>query len=309
MSRPPKSQDSIGKFILMVFTAPLVLLALLYICFAIFAVFSFQPSPKKRVLQTINLTLLTEKSYYLERGKFTENYDELAIGVITNDSPKKPYDFQLRDLGDNFIVVARHESPQDDIEKTTFGTIQVLKSQEIRQLNTKSQWQYLEIVSSICQSEKLGTPLPSDLQLASKADRCPIGYKLSDRKVTRSHQPQTNINFVLVEQRRTYKSKGKFTKNITETPNFIKVNPEQYDYRIQTTPKQIIVSAQPKSFQDPRNWTYLAISKVDRSIKNKDSQITNLYCESEKQNIPIPTSSELDKIDKGCPVGYKQHHN
>ncbi|WP_295617599.1 hypothetical protein, partial [Chamaesiphon sp. GL140_3_metabinner_50] len=198
----------------------------------------------------------------------------------------------------------RHESPQDDIEKTTFGTIQVLKSQEIRQPNTKSQWQYLELVSSICQSEKLGTPLPSDLQLASKADRCPIGYKLAERKVTtRSHQPQININFILMEQRRIYQSKGKFTKNIIGTPNFVKVNPEQYDYRIQTTPKQIIVSAQPKSFKDTRNWTYLAISKVNPKIENKYSQITDLYCESEKQNISIPTPSELDK-DKGCPVGY-----
>ena len=303
MSRSPKSQDSIGKFILIVLVAPFILPVL----FGIVEIIVFQPSPKKYVLQTTNLILRTEKSHYLENNKFTENYDDLAIGVITNDSPKKSYDFQLRDLGDNFIVVARHESPKDDIEKTTLGTIQVLKSQEIRQPNKKNQWQYVEIVSSICQSEKLGTPLPSDLQLTSQAARCPIDYKLSDRSVTKSHLPQTNIDFVLIEQRRIYKSQGKFTKDVTGTPNFVKVNPEQYHYRIQTTPKQIIVSAQPKSFQDPRNWTYLAISKVERKIRNQELQITDLHCESEKQNIPIPTPSELDEMNEDCPVGYKHH--
>ena len=68
----------------------------------------------------------------------------------------------------------------------------------------------------------------------------------------------------------------------------------------------MIVSARPKSNQDPSNWTYLAIAKED--INRKYSFI-EIYCESPIANIAIPNIADITKLSKDCPAGYKKYYS
>ena len=159
------------------------------------------------------------------------------------------------------------------------------------------------MASFICSSEKLGTPLPTDIELIKVSNECPVGYTQHSKENFSVHVPKSNTYNILKEQFKIYERQQKFTEDLSGTPGLIMTNPEQYRYRIQATARQVIISAQPKSFKDPSDWTYLAITEVeDSKIKNSFTR----YCESEIPNIPIPNIPDIAKLSKDCPTGYKR---
>ncbi len=137
-----------------------------------------------------------------------------------------------------------------------------------------------------------------------KKNNCPNGYVQFTGSLFREHVAGNNVVSILDRQVDTYRKQQKFTKDTTLPPSFIQLDPEIYSYQIQVTPKQAIVSARPKSNQDPSNWTYLAIAKEDI---NRKSSFIQIYCGSPIANIAIPNIAETTKLSKNCPTGYKKY--
>jgi Type IV pilin-like G and H, putative len=275
------------------------------------------PSHHNHTVAKVAAVSHAQKEFYIKHGKFNKSDSNLdSIAMVGGNLPNW-YQLEMKDIDRKLIVAVRHKSPKDDKEKSSFGIIQVLKSEQIQQSKQKNQvqWQNLQILSVICKSEKSGIPLPSDIELANfsvdgtslKENRCPVGYTQESTDWERVHLPTSNIYRILAEQYETYEHQKKFAGNLPSTPNFITTNTDNYHYQIQANAKQLIVSAQPKSFEDPSDWTYLAIIEV-KDGKRKDP-FNRRYCRSETPNISIPTIAAIAKLSKDCPAGYKWHFN
>ncbi|WP_310481407.1 hypothetical protein [Chamaesiphon sp. VAR_48_metabat_403] len=271
----------------------------------------FKPMPRKERAKLINLgsirrVFVRQYEYYKTHAKFSENINNLNDASELLDLFEKGYQTETQADTNSAITAAIDPSSENN---NTFGVIKILKSKYI---SKKVGFQYAEGLYFLCSSGKGGTLLPSKMQFANmvssitslKNNNCPNGYVQIAGSIFREHLAGNNIMVLLNRQINVYGEQQKFIKETTLPPSFIQIEPEIYSYQIQVTPKQAIVSARPKSNQDPSNWTYLAIAKEDI---NQKSSFIQLYCESPIANIAIPNIADTTKFSKDCPTGYKKY--
>ena len=131
------------------------------------------------VKEQIKKIIDEQKENYKYTGNFTSKYSELP------DKKRyiaRSYKVEIKTKSNQLIIAIRHSSLKKDREKTSFGIINILRFKQIHNLNSnqlkrnKIKWQYLDMESFVCSSEKIGTPLPSDIELTNISDKCPVGY-------------------------------------------------------------------------------------------------------------------------------------
>jgi hypothetical protein len=270
-----------------------------------------KPMPRKERAKLINSgsirrVFVRQYEYYKNHAKFSENINNLNDSSELLDLFEKGYQIETQADINSAIIAALDPASENN---NTFGVIKILKSKYI---SKEVGFQYAEGLYFLCSSGNGGTPLPRKMQFANmvasitslKKNNCPNGYVQFTGSIFREHVAGNNVMSILNRQVDTYREQQKFTKDTTLPPSFIHLDPEIYSYQIQVTPKQAIVSARPKSDRDPSNWTYLAFAKED--INRKYSFI-KMYCESPISNVAIPNITDITKLSKDCPTGYKKY--
>lgn len=255
-----------------------------------------------------------QESSYRDSGKFIERQSETS----TNNQDLQSYYKKIAATKlDRIAATTRSKNLTGNRQKVFLGFIDVVRAEKIQQPNLGNtsrkeiKWQYLDIKSFICESDKGGVDLPDNTVLDLVSNRCPIGYTQIFDKNFRINIAKLNIDLILQEQEKRYNLSKKFTEDFLKTPGFITTNSEPYQYRVQSNGKQIIISAKPKSYKNPLNLTYLNIA-IATDKKATRQQYIHQYCESEVPNISIPKHLDISKIGfsedrqtlKNCPTGY-----
>jgi hypothetical protein len=285
--------------------------------------------------EEIKRILREQDSIYYMKGKFADQYSD--IPQENNKSPLK-FNVKIRSQENRAIVTVQDTSPDRDKYKTSFGVIKVVRAKPAQALSNSDRdknrvfWHYLDTISFLCTSNRPGTPLPNNRQLDRVVNNCPSGYIKNSGYDKR---PERENKFILVRhnlvtirmlQEAYYKQHRKFMTDFNEFEkfalansgnysDFIKVKQDPYHYNFRANGKQLVITAQPKSFiKSPSlsNVTYLRISSATGTSEHWPHLYT--YCQSNKPNIPIPTDEEISKIGlsqerhafylENCPAGY-----
>ena len=270
--------------------------------------------PNRDARAKIKIFFNEQESNYRDSGKFIKRQNE----TLTNNQNLQSYYKKIAATKlDRIIATTRSENLTGNRRKFFLGFIDVVRAKKIQQPNlgntnrNEIQWQYLDIKSFICESNERGVDIPGSTVLDLVSDRCPTGYTQVFNKNFRINVAKSNIDLILHEQKKRYNLNKKFTEDFLKTPGFITTDPEPYQYRVQSSGKQIIISAKPKSYKNSLDLTYLNIA-IATDNKATRRQYIYQYCESEVPNISIPRYLDISKIGfsenrqnfKSCPTGY-----
>ncbi len=283
-----------------------------------------------RASSEIQSVLHKQDLNYIENGRFVNKYKD--IPQKENNSLLK-FDVKIIQRKDRAIIFIQHDLSEKDKYKTSFGFIKIVRSRQAQPLGDSDRekktilWHYLDTISFICTSDRIGTPLPKNKELNRVVDRCPSGYtkdKISERKGG-FNLVRDNLATIRMVQEGYYEQYHKFMTDFAEFEkfsiensrryaSFIRVSQDPYQYNFRANGKQLVVIAQPKSFKDPlSNTTYLRMSSATGTVQYWPHVYT--YCESKIPNIPIPTDEDISKIGlnqerqsvyylENCPAGY-----
>ena len=246
-----------------------------------------------------------QRAFYMEHNTFADKYRDLSIEEQI--SPQDYFEIEMKKLDNELIGTIHDTSIERSLEKASFGIIEPILEKQFFQLNQGKNLQQYHFSSSICTNDKRGISQLSNTAIADffagGITQCPEGYTqyVVDRDLV--YLPRFNIESMLEKQLKDYQSQQKFAKRLPEDPYFVANKLDNYQYQIQATSKQVIISTKPKFWNKKAEWTYLAIAEA-KDGKQKERFITR-YCGSDTHNIPIPNISEIVKISKGCPTGYK----
>jgi hypothetical protein len=255
-----------------------------------------------------------QESNYRDRGKFIDRQSETSTN---SQNLQGYYKNSAGNKLERIIATTRSSNLTENRRKVFLGFIEVVRAERIQKVNLtvveqkEIQWQYLDIKSFICESDERGVDMPDSTVLDRVTDRCPFGYSQIFNKKFRVNVVKSNIDLILQEQRRIYDLNKKFTEYFLTTPGFITIDSEPYQYRVQASGRQIIISAKPKSSKNRLDLTYLTIA-IATKIKDKHQRYIHQYCESEIPNITIPKHLDISRIGltkdentlKSCPDGY-----
>jgi hypothetical protein len=241
------------------------------------------------------------------------------------------FNVKIRNYAGRAVVAIQNDSSEQDKYKISFGTIKLVRSKLAQPLSDRDRekntilWHYLDTLSFLCTSDRLGTPLPKNKELDRVIDSCPIGYTKSSEREGGFNLVRHNLVTIRMMQEGYYEQHHKFMTDFAEFEKFavdnsrqyatfIRVSQDPYQYNFRANGKQLVITAQPKLFEDPfLNTTYLRMSSATGTVKYWPHVYT--YCESKVQNIPIPTDEDISKISlnqerqsvkylENCPAGY-----
>ena len=255
-----------------------------------------------------------QESSYRSTGKFIDRQSETSTN---NRNLPGYYKNSAGNKLERIIATTRSSNLTENRRKVFLGFIEVVRAERIQQVNLdvaerkEIQWQYLDIRSFICESDERGVDVPENTLLDLVTDRCPFGYTQAFEKNFRVNVAKTNVDLILQEQRKKYDLNKKFTEDFLKTSGFIATDSEPYQYRVQASGKQIIISAKPKSSKNRLDLTYVTIA-IATKIKDKRQRYIYRHCQSEIPNVKIPKHLDIQKIGltkdentlKSCPDGY-----
>jgi Type IV pilin-like G and H, putative len=283
---------------------------------------------QNKAKEEIERILREQNSIYYKQGKFVSQYSN--IPQEKNRSLPK-FNVKIRNYAGRAVVAIQNDSSEQDKYKISFGTIKLVRSKRAQPLSDRDRekntilWHYLDTLSFLCTSDRLGTPLPKNKELDRVIDSCPIGYTKSSEREGGFNLVRHNLVTIRMMQEGYYEQHHKFMTDFAEFEKFavdnsrqyatfIRVSQDPYQYNFRANGKQLVITAQPKLFEDPfLNTTYLRMSSATGTVKYWPHVYT--YCESKVQNIPIPTDEDISKISlnqerqsvkylENCPAGY-----
>ena len=264
---------------------------------------TYSPPEPPHTSREIYKILRHQKSFYIEHNRFTKKYTDLSV----DDARFSQIDFEveMQNMGNRLFVYVHNKSKNKTKEKTSFGIITPIESNQSQQLTPYKKLHHEYFMSLVCSSDVRGTPLPRGLEITQFSERCPVGYTkyTVDRDV--EYLPIFNMRSILNQQVKIYTLHQKFEEDIpTDSDIFIASKSDKYYYQIYSKAEQLIVIARPKTSEKASNlMTYLAIVQVNT---NQGKSFIVRYCKSETAKIVIPSISlDTIKLYKGCPVGYR----
>ncbi len=260
------------------------------------------PPDPPYVNREIYRILRHQKNFYIEHGRFANKYADLS----TEDAKLSQANFEveMKVVKNKLIVYVHDKFKNKGIEKTSFGIVNPIKQKHDQLSNQDSNFYQERFLSLVCSSENRGISQPTDIQFNKISDQCPSGYNQYFANRDTEYLPAFNIRSILEWQFKIYRNKRKFTESLPRDPDFfIASDPEKYQYQIQSEAEKTIVIAQPKLSENNLKWkTYLVIATVNT---NQKKIFTTRYCESEIKKVTIPTISDIAKLSKDCPTGYR----
>ncbi len=118
-----------------------------------------------------------ELRFYAKTGDFSTNPNKYLNEYEKNSNK---YLLKINAKSNQLVmsVVYFHNS----VSYSAFGVIKIISSTPKLKTYQKGAWQHLETLSFVCNHKEPGTPLQSEIDIASLNDECPNGYTQTFKK-------------------------------------------------------------------------------------------------------------------------------